>query len=64
MICWTLGYVGIRVRVLGVGPCCLVGFLVMAESELQQGEACYYKKDHVDVDDKTTFHSDKDHVTG
>lgn len=55
---------GIRVRVLGVGPCCLVGFLVMAESELQQGEACYYKKDHVDVDvdvdDKTAFHSDKD----
>lgn len=52
----------IRVRVLGVGLCCLVGFLVMAESELEEGEACYYKEDHVnvDVDDKTTFQPDKD----
>lgn len=30
----------------------------MAESELEEGEACCYKEDHVDVDDKTTFDPD------
>ncbi|KAK1390481.1 CW-type domain-containing protein [Heracleum sosnowskyi] len=32
----------------------------MAESELEEGEACYYKEDHADADDKTTFDPDKD----
>lgn len=34
----------------------------MAEPELEEGEAGCYYKDHVDVDDKTTFDKDLSYI--